>query len=251
MFDPSHDEATQLPVDFVERMLPVIRSIARQLARRIPSHICVDDLIGAGLLGLVTAYSRFDPTRGEGFRVFQTYAERRIRGAMLDELRANDPLSRDQRIQMIRRATAIRVLSGRLGRAPEPDEVATELGITLEAYWTRIAAGSMGQKVSIDEGGDSSEDGLQLSQPEAETADDRVYWSEAKRALHMALASLPPRLLRLFELHYGQGLTLYEIGKELGVSESRVCQLESEAIRLLRASCREVDRERKSEAPRP
>src|SRR5437016_357894 len=94
-----------LPRDLVLRMTPTIHRIAHQLARRLPRHIRIDDLVGAGFHGLVIAYTRFDPARGEGFGA---YAEFRIRGAMLDELRALDPLSRDQRARANRIAGAVR-----------------------------------------------------------------------------------------------------------------------------------------------
>jgi RNA polymerase sigma factor for flagellar operon FliA len=215
-------------------MIPAIRRIAHQLAKRLPRHIYVDDLIGAGLLGLVTAYSRFDPTRGGGF---QAYAESRIRGAMLDELRANDPLSRDQRSHVTRRAAATRTLHARLGRAPDADEVATELGISLEQYWERMSATAMGAVINLDNN-DENEESIQVSQPDAEAADDHLSRKQAQVALSAAVASLPPRLLRVLELHYCDGLTLREIGESFGVSESRICQLQSEAIRILRERCR-------------
>lgn len=230
----SSQNPTTLPGDLAERMIPAIRRIAHQLAKRLPRHIYVDDLIGAGLLGLVTAYSRFDPTRGGGF---QAYAESRIRGAMLDELRANDPLSRDQRSHVTRRAAATRALHARLGRAPDAEEVATELGMSLEAYWERMSATTMGSSVTID-GNDENEESVQVPQPDAEAADDHLSRKQAQVALRCAVAGLPPRLLRVLELHYCDGLTLREIGESFGVSESRVCQLQSEAIRILRDRCR-------------
>ena len=94
-----------LPQELAVEMIPVIRRIAYRLAKRLPSHVCIDDLISAGVVGLITAYRRFDPARGDDFR---SYAELRIRGAMIDELRASDPLSRDLR------AHANRTLAARL-----------------------------------------------------------------------------------------------------------------------------------------
>lgn len=215
-------------------MVPTIRRIAHQIAKRLPRHIHVDDLIGAGLLGLVMAYARFDPSRGGGFQV---YAESRIRGAILDELRANDPLSRDQRSHVSRRAAATRALQARLGRAPEAEEIAAELGISLDAYWERV--NSTASPVFCLDHGDDAEDGLQVQEPDAEPADERLSRKEALLAFGQAAESLPPRLLRVLNLHYREGLTLREIGVQFGVSESRVCQLETEAIRILRERCRQ------------
>src|ERR1700722_10535398 len=133
----SHGTTTTPPHDFAQRMMPIIRRIAYQIARRLPRHVCVDDLVGAGCEGLVGALARFDPARAEGF---ESYVELRIRGAMMDELRSRDPLSRDQRTHAKQIATATRAARARLGRAPAADEIAAELGIPLETYWERLTA---------------------------------------------------------------------------------------------------------------
>lgn len=220
MFE-SHPQPSTLPGEIVRRMIPTIRRIARQFAKRLPSHVHVDDLIGAGLLALVKAYKRFDPTRGGGF---EAYANSRIRGAMLDELRASDPLSRDQRSQVTR-------IAAETGAPAE--EIVTELGIPLEESWS-----------------DETEETGHVLLPDAELVDEHLCRKQAQVAVIMAVEALPPRLLRVLELHYVDGLTLREIGTTFGVSESRICQLESEAIRILRTRCRDHGAQIEPKGPR-
>jgi RNA polymerase sigma factor for flagellar operon FliA len=243
MFHPV-DPTVVLPQDLALRMMPTIRRIASQLARRLPRHIRVDDLVGAGCQGLCSALGRFDPSRAEGF---ESYAELRIRGAMLDELRSSDPLSRDQRVRAKRVAAATRGLQARLGRAPAADEIAAELGVSLETLWAWQSAAS----TQIASGPSRDEDAdpiAELSDAAAEPADEKLFRTERERALRDAMSTLPARLQTVLELHYVDGLTLREIGERLGVSESRVCQLESDAFRRIREQCRE---EAAVVAPRP
>jgi RNA polymerase sigma factor for flagellar operon FliA len=221
------------PEHLARRMIPTVHAIASRLARRLPRHIAVDDLVGAGYQGLCAALRRFDPDRVEAF---DAYAERRIRGAMLDELRSNDLLSRDRRAQAKRTAAATRALQARLGRAPSAEEIADELGIALETFWTWQAANT----ASVVQAPPGSADGdvlADLSDAEAEAADERVSRLQREDALRAAMASLPPRLQRILEAHYIEGMTLQQIGQELGVTESRVCQLESDAVKRLRDKC--------------
>jgi RNA polymerase sigma factor for flagellar operon FliA len=227
---PTSPISPTLPHELAVRMIPTIHRIAHQLARRIPRHIRIDDLVGAGFQGLCVAYSRFDSSRGEGF---ETYAEFRVRGAMLDELRALDPLSRDQRARANRIASAVRSLHLRLGRAPAADEVAAELGVSLETYWEHLAAAATGATQSM---GDDEDLDMSAHLPDArvEAADERLMRKQTRVAVTQAIAELPPRLRRVVELHYGEGVTLREIGEQLGVSESRICQILSEAVRRIR-----------------
>jgi RNA polymerase sigma factor for flagellar operon FliA len=228
------DSSNALSQEIAVRMMPRIRRIAGQLARRLPRHIRVDDLVGAGCQGLCTALARLDPQRVEGF---ESYAELRIRGAMLDELRACDPLSRDQRARAKRIATTRRTLEARLGRAPSCEEMARELGVSLETYFAwQFASAS---PVAAGATGEDADPIADLSDPRAEAADERLEKSRKEQSMQAAMAALPPRLARVLEMHYVDGLTLREIGRELGVTESRVCQLESDALRRLRERCKE------------
>jgi RNA polymerase sigma factor for flagellar operon FliA len=227
--------AGPLPREIAVRYVPVIRQTALRLARRLPAHICVDDLIGAGFIGLVDAYRRYDPERCDRF---DGYAEFRIRGAMLDELRSYDPLSRDLRALATRTAAATRSLEGRLGRAPTEAEVAAELGLELAAFQGYAARMAVGRTVSLDAPAEDGDLRMEIRDPSEEPADEQLLQAQAKRVLTMAVEALPPRLRQVLELYYGNQLTLRDIGGILGVTESRVCQLHAEAIRRLRARCR-------------
>jgi RNA polymerase sigma factor for flagellar operon FliA len=219
-----------LSQDVARQMMPLIRSIAARLARRLPKHISTDDLVSAGCQGLCAAMRRYDPERADGF---EAYAERRIRGAMLDELRSIDLLSRDRRAQAKRVSAATRALHARLGRAPVAEEIAAELGVTLEVFWAWQSAGAV--SVSSTSAGEAEGELVaELSDTHAEPADERVLRIEREEALGRAMTALPSRLQRVLELHYVVGMTLQQIGSELGVSESRVCQLESDAVRRIR-----------------
>jgi RNA polymerase sigma factor for flagellar operon FliA len=217
--------------DLVARTMPQVRRIAHKLARRLPRHITIDDLIAAGNLGLVRACANFDPARGDAFA---GYAETRIRGAMIDELRSADSLSRDQRAFANRLGTARSALRQRLGREPTAEEVAAQLGIPLGEYWSRIADTQRGATIELDADRD---DPLEVHDGRAALADERLVDEEARRAALAALRVLPERLRQIVDLHYFEELTLRQIGDRLGVSESRICQLLTEATRRVRAEC--------------
>ena len=232
MHELQHDNGP-LPQELAASMMPLIRCIAARLARRLPSHLRLDDLTSAGYIGLVTAYRRFDRSRGDDFHA---YAERRIRGAMLDELRAIDPLTRDLRFLANRIAAARRGLEARLGRAAREEEVAGALGMTVEEYRRQAAKVAVGPTVSIEDPSDD-EGSMDLPDRDAEPADERLAAEQSKHAVRGAIDKLPPRLRQVVQLYYGEGRTLRDIGTMLGVTESRVSQLQSEAVQRLRALC--------------
>jgi RNA polymerase sigma factor for flagellar operon FliA len=236
-------ESTALPSDVAISFAPVIRQNALRIARRLPSHISVEDLIGAGFMGLVDAYRRYEPSRCDRF---DAYAEYRIRGAMLDELRLHDPLSRALRALANRAAAATRKFEVRFGRQPTEAELAEELGLTLEAYRTYAARMVVGPWLSLD-GVAPDEYGVELDDPTEPGADMRLLDAQTKQALEQAIKGLPERLRLILELYYVEELTLREIGERLGVTESRVCQLHSDAISRLRAHYAKSDR---SEQPK-
>lgn len=224
-----------LPREIAVRFIPIIRQAAYRLARRLPPHVSIDDLIGAGFVGLVDAYRRYDASVCDRF---EGYADVRIRGAMLDELRSYDPLSRDTRAFAHKTAAAVRTLEARHGRAPLEAEIAAELEMELDAYRQLAAKAHTGATVSLDGGdGDDGEPRLEVSDATATAADDQIESERSKHALTRAIEALPPRLRQVLELYYGDELTLRDIGNILGVTESRICQLHAEAVKRLRASC--------------
>lgn len=227
------DHASLSP-DLARTMTPTIRRIACRLAKRLPRHVRLDDLISAGFQGLVDAHARFDPQRGDAF---ESYAEFRIRGAMLDELRACDPLSRDRRALAKQTAAAVRTASVRLGRAPTAEEIAAELGISLKAYWERVSSAASVVTMSLDADEEGEQAVPQIQDPRGERADDRLEHEQRLAAVKRTIGELPPRLAQVVDLHFGEGLTLKDIGARFGVSESRICQLVSDAVRRIRESC--------------
>jgi len=212
-----------------EHYLPMVRRAAMRLARSVPRHITVADLVGYGWVGLIEAYRRADPAMPPN--EFDAYASYRIRGAMLDYLRNLDPATREVRRASRKLTEALRELASALGRAPEEEEIAAKLGIDLEAYQTlllRIANSGMARLELIDP--DQIE-----TEATAPTVEDEVSKKELAAAVAEAIDRLPPKLRQVLALYYQEDCTLREIGAVLGVTESRISQLHSEAMHRLRA----------------
>jgi RNA polymerase sigma factor for flagellar operon FliA len=212
----------------VEDYVPLIRRVATRLARRLPAHVALDDLISAGVIGLLDSATRFDPSRAEQF---DTFAEFRVRGAMLDELRATDSLTRDMRQHMNELRAAVHRLEGALGRAPSEEEIAAELGLSLDGYYAMVANLSGHTVASLDELG--AQDAVQFA-AEAEDPCEAAARAEARQAVVEAIDELPERERAVLRLYYFAEMTLKEIGAALGVTESRVCQIHTQATRALR-----------------
>jgi RNA polymerase sigma factor for flagellar operon FliA len=213
-----------------ERFLPLVRRTAMRLARRVPSSITVSDLVGYGWIGLMEAYQRTSSDMPD--EEFQAYALYRVRGAMLDYLRSLDPATRDLRRASRRVARAIRDLSQRLGREPQEEEIAKALELDLEAYrglLEKVSAAGMARLELIDL------DDIEVENA-SETVDDTVAKRRLADAVAAAMETLPPKLVQVLALYYQEGCTLRQIGAVLGVGESRVSQLHSEAIHRLRAA---------------
>jgi RNA polymerase sigma factor FliA len=228
-----------LPREIAVRYGPIIRRAAHRMARRLPSHVCVDDLVGAGFVGLVKAYRQYDAARCDRF---EPYAELRIRGAMLDELRSHDPLPRDLRAMLRKANMATRGLQTQLGRTPTDAEVAGQISLPLETY-RHMRALTAFRSISIHvDANDDWEAPVEFDDPSAIPPDEELSKADLRRAVALAIEALPRRLRRVLELYYCDDLTMRDIGGLLGVTESRVCQLRAEAIKLLRASMGEPPR---------
>jgi RNA polymerase sigma factor for flagellar operon FliA len=210
-----------------ERYLPLVRRIAMRTVRRLPREISLDDIIGAGWVGLVEALPR---AAGMPPEEFEAYASYRVRGAILDYLRSLDPLTRKLRGASRHIEETIRTLTGRLGRSPEEAEIAAGLGLELEPY--RALLGQIAETDAVH---------LELTElngsPAPDASPDAVV---SQRQLVDRLAEgidrLPERHRIVVGLYYQEECTLREIGQILGVTESRVCQIHAEAIHRLRAS---------------
>src|SRR5579871_5189071 len=150
--------------EYAAKFFPYIEKVARRLARRLPAHVEIDDLISSGVIGLMEAAERFDPNRVDRFEAF---AEFRIRGAMLDDLRSRDTLSRDMRRLSNELRDATRRLEGQLGHTPDRDEIANHLGVGLEEIYAREQKISGSMVVGIDDAGSDL-----LDRTAQDTADD-------------------------------------------------------------------------------
>lgn len=219
----------------VASYLPLVRRIAHLLMVKLPASVDVDDLIQNGMIGLLDALDRYEEGLGAQF---ETYAVQRIRGAMLDGLRENDWLPRSVRREMRRVEAAIQKLEHERGRAPSESELAGALDMSLADYQKLLLEARGHQLVYIEDMTDGSgDDYLERHAPSA-TLDPPALLEEAgmHAALVKAVEALPEREKQMMALYYEQDLNLREIGEVLGVTESRVCQLHSQAIARLRAA---------------
>jgi RNA polymerase sigma factor for flagellar operon FliA len=208
--------------ELVARHAALIARLGRRIAARTGGAVAAEDLWSAGAVGLIDAARRFDGARDVGFEQF---AEHRIRGAMLDELRRIDHLPRRLRSDLARVEAARSRLAQGLGREPDPSEIAEELGVPLDDLDAM-------QSLALPPLGVEHYEGL----PSQELrGDEAAMRGQALRAVAGAVAELPERLQLLLSLHYVEGLSYREIAHVLKVSEPRVCQLHREAVKLLRA----------------
>ena len=218
---------------------PLVRRLAHQMKAKLPDNVEVDDLIQAGMIGLVDALQRYEE---QGHR-FETYAVQRIRGSMLDELRGADWLPRSVRQNMRKVEAAIAKLQQKLHRPPSEAEVARELGMPVADYHQMLADGAGHQLVYYEDFHDPDDSEHFLDRhASANVSDPLAQLTEAgfRGALVDAINALPEREQQLMAMLYQEEMNLAEIGLVLGVSASRVCQLHSQAIARLRSAMREL-----------
>jgi RNA polymerase sigma factor for flagellar operon FliA len=207
--------------------LPLVRRMAFRMARRLPPNVDVNDLIGAGTEGLLKAVQYYDAER---YPHFEPYAKTRIRGAILDELRANDSLTRYGRSRMAEITNTIKQLQHQLGRQPAEDEIAARLGMPLEQY--QRLSGDLMRGPTLQGLSSVAADDAESSNA---TPDAVLLDSDLKRRLAAAMRKLTERTQQVLALYYQEECTQAEIGQILGVTESRVCQILGEATARLRA----------------
>ncbi len=219
---------------------PLIKFIAQKIAVRLPSNIEFDDLVSSGVIGLMDAIDKYDPTRDNKFK---TYAEFRIRGAILDELRAQDwvPRSVREKAKQLER-THVR-LEQKLGRMPTEDEITKELQISKEEYYDLLNQVKSVSILSLDEAGsfNSSDRKSILSLLESckiPSPIANLNLKAVKEVVTKAIESLPEKQRLVLSLYYYEDLNLKEIGEVLEVTESRVSQLHTQAILWLRRKLR-------------
>jgi len=224
-------------------MAPLVRRVAFEMRQHLPPHVEMDDLVGAGTLGLVDALRKFDPSRKVKV---ESYARHRIRGGILDALRTLDPASRDMRRRARKVERTYRELEARLGRPVQGEEVARALGISLKVWhrwaqevhalgfdrWQHFETMANSGKLP------TREEGKRAVRQLTEDPFDLTYRREQRDLVNRALARLPERERLIVTLYYQQDLTMKEIAARLAVDESRVSQLHAEALQKLKARVR-------------
>ena len=214
--------------------MPLVKRIAYHLMARLPANVQFEDLVQNGMLGLLDALDRFE----EGFGAqFETYATQRVRGAMLDGLRENDWLPRNLRRELRRIEGAISALEHTHGRAPSERELADTLGMSLADYQKTLQDARGHQLVYFDDfAGEGDEDFLERHFTDNNADPSNILEEKNVKALLVkAIERLPEREKLMMALYYEQELNLREIGEVMGVTESRVCQLHTQAIARLRS----------------
>ncbi|MBL0207838.1 MAG: RNA polymerase sigma factor FliA [Propionivibrio sp.] len=230
-----YNAAGQINKDqLVQHFAPLVKRIAYHLMARLPSSVQVDDLIQNGMMGLLDAINRFESGMGAQF---ETYAAQRIRGAMLDGLRENDWLPRSLRRDFRRIELAIAQLEQEYGRAPGENELASALDMTLAEYQKMLQDARGHQLISFEDMvDDGDEDFLERHLSDDASDPSKILEDENLRQLLVqSIELLPEREKLMMALYYEQDLNLREIGDVMGVTESRVCQLHSQAVARKRA----------------
>jgi len=220
--------------------LPIVRFLARRIHERLPQHVDIEDLVSAGVVGLMDAFSKFDPAKKVQFR---SYAQFRIRGAILDSLRTLDWSPRELRRKGRAVEEAIRVLTARAGHAPGETEVAAEMGLGLEEY-QQLLGDLKGLEIGtlhMERNEDSGEEELAYvpGRPEEDPL-FRCLRGELEERLADAISNLPDRERLVMTLYYYEEMTMREIGLALGVVESRVSQVHASAVVHLRSALKDL-----------
>jgi RNA polymerase sigma factor for flagellar operon FliA len=220
--------------------LPIVRFLARRIHERLPQHVEIEDLVSAGVVGLMDAFSKFDPAKKVQFR---SYAQFRIRGAILDSLRTLDWSPRELRRKGRAVEEAIRVLTARMGRAPVEPEVAAEMGMGLDEY-QQLLGDLKGLEIGtlhMERNEDSGEE--ELAYLPGRPDEDPLFLclrGELKDRLTESIAGLPDRERLVMTLYYYEEMTMREIGLALGVVESRVSQVHASAVVHLRVALKDL-----------
>ena len=222
---------------------PMIKYVASRIALRLPPHIEVDDLISVGVLGLMDAIGKYDPNRGAKFK---TYAEFRVRGAILDELRSMDWVPRSVRQKATSIDAVVQKLQAKLGRPPSDEEVAKEMGVSLDEFFTTLNQTQSIPILSLEDLGIAKESGEQkslldcLAGKSDSDPQTQLRLNELKEIIAKAIDTLPEKERLMISLYYYEELTMKEIGEILSITESRVSQIHSKAVFRLRTKLKSL-----------
>ncbi|MFK5914926.1 MAG: RNA polymerase sigma factor FliA [Woeseiaceae bacterium] len=214
--------------DMIDLHAPLVRRIACHLISRLPATVLLEDMVQAGMIGLLEATSKYDETQGASF---ETYAGIRIRGSMLDEIRKNDWAPRSVHRKAREVAEAVRIIENEHGRDARDVEIAETLDMSLGEYYKILQDNSYHKVLSVDD--TSSITGETMLDSVSDNAPgilDGMHNDDVHRLLSEAIAGLPERERLVMSLYYDEELNLREIGAVMGVSESRVSQIHSQAI---------------------
>ncbi|MET1254773.1 RNA polymerase sigma factor FliA [Aliikangiella maris] len=218
--------------DFAAKYAPLVKRIAHHLLARLPASVQLEDMLQAGMLGLLEAQSNFDETKGASF---ETFAGIRIRGAMIDEIRRGDWVPRSVHKNSRAIAKAIQEIEQRTGRDARDTEVAAALGVEVEEYRQMLMDVSNGHMVDFEGLGVTEDYFSQGLSDSSMTPLERIQKEDFRNSLAGAIASLPEREKLVLALYYDEELNLKEIGEVLEVSESRVSQINSQAMLRLQS----------------
>lgn len=243
---PQTDWPAKIDPEWQEQIVlqyaPLIKYIASRMAMRLPPHISMDDLISSGMIGLLDAIQKFDPRKNIHFK---TYAEFRIKGSILDELRSLDWIPRSVRKKTTIVDKAYAELQKVLGRPAEAEEVAESLSLSLEEFHHLLDETKGVSVLDIDSIWknlpDFSDDELYEILKDEDSRDPfiSVYFSELREVMMQAIEFLPDKEKLLISLYYYEELTMKEIGKVMGYTESRISQMHTQAIYRLRSKLNE------------
>jgi len=224
----------------LHQYVPLVRRLAHHMIAKLPANVEVDDLIQVGMIGLADALSRYEISQGVQF---ETFATQRIRGAMIDELREGDWMSRGGRKSQKEIEQAVRKLEHVLGRSPMESEIAEQLGMSLEDYQGLLGKVRGAQLVYLEDmarGGDDDDGFLDRFVGDADADPMQMLRDQRMRqSLVNAIKALPEREQYIMSMYYEHDMNLKEIAAVLGITESRVCQLHSQSVARLRAKMRD------------
>jgi len=231
MYDDARESGNVIQV---EEYAPLVKRIAHHMMMRMPASVQVEDLIQAGMIGLLEAAQKYDASRGASF---ETYAGIRIRGAIVDEMRRGDWAPRSVHRNTRRVADAIAAVEARSGRDAQDQEVAAELGVELGEYFTMLQDANSSRLFSFEEAFGDDDSRLESGNTSMAFIGpfDGIKRESLKQSLAQAINQLPEREKLVLALYYDEELNLKEIGQVIGVSESRVSQIHSQAALRLRS----------------
>tara|TARA_R110001592_G_scaffold38315_2_gene126458 strand:- start:60 stop:767 length:708 start_codon:yes stop_codon:yes gene_type:complete len=227
-----NDVQLQRSDDLVRNHASLVKRIAHHLLARLPASVQVDDLIQAGMIGLLEASRKYEASKGASF---ETYAGIRIRGSMMDEIRKGDWVPRSVHRNARRIAEAIKVIEDKEGRDAQDDEIAYELNMTLDEYFSCLKDSNGGKLFSFEELNEQGELNIDNYESDSGSPIQSVVNDSFKSCLIKEIDNLPERERLVLSLYYEEELNLKEIGLVLSVSESRVSQIHAQAAMRLRS----------------